>query len=113
MGGHDSQLNALNSILGMGWESSPWPINATLPGSMLRFDREGDSVAASYWYPSDFSKIDGVMSKSKVSFSHSAGNTLSLSELKDRVERGTISACVNKWNHQEDTSRVTKDDDDS
>lgn len=104
--GHDGQQNALNAILDMRWEASPWPINATLPGSMLRFDRQGDTVKATYWWPSDFSILDGAMSFSKANFFRNADiNTLTLRDFKSRVKRGIVATCANPWHYSYKSGR--------
>jgi len=86
--GHDTQLNALNAALGLSWEPTPFPINATLPGSALRFDRQGDTVEISYVYPSSVSDSTGAMS------SVPAGpGKLSIAEMRALVEKGSDGAC--------------------
>ena len=51
--GHDADLDALAELFGMEWETTPFPPNATTPGSALRFDvMEEDVVEASMHYQS-------------------------------------------------------------
>lgn len=59
--GHDSQLDGLKSIMGLGWDASPFPANVTLPGSMLRFQRDGAKVTASYIFVPNFTDDSGDM----------------------------------------------------
>eukprot|EP00448_Togula_jolla_P015449 CAMPEP_0170579544 /NCGR_PEP_ID=MMETSP0224-20130122/6039_1 /TAXON_ID=285029 /ORGANISM="Togula jolla, Strain CCCM 725" /LENGTH=304 /DNA_ID=CAMNT_0010902573 /DNA_START=175 /DNA_END=1087 /DNA_ORIENTATION=+ len=60
--GHDTQLIALAGALDLTWNPSPYPTDAMLPGSALRFDLRGDMVDISYVYPSSLRDDDGTMS---------------------------------------------------
>ncbi|CAK0836650.1 unnamed protein product, partial [Prorocentrum cordatum] len=59
--GHDSDMMMLKGALGLEWDTAPYPLNVTLPGSMLRFIRDGDQVSASYAYVGDFNSTAGEM----------------------------------------------------
>ena len=49
--GHDADLDALAELFGMSWHTTPFPKNATTPGSALRFDLDtNNNVAASVQY---------------------------------------------------------------
>ena len=49
--GHDGDLDALGEMFGLEWETSPFPKNASTPGSALRFDASASSsIAASVHY---------------------------------------------------------------
>ena len=52
--GHDTQQDALAELFGISWTTSPFPPNATTPGSALRLDMldDGSTVAASVHYQS-------------------------------------------------------------
>ena len=43
--GHDTELDALATLFGISWNTDPFPMNATTPGSALRFDVVDDSSA--------------------------------------------------------------------
>jgi hypothetical protein len=40
--GHDTDMDAIGALFGMSWSSSPWPADASTPGSAVRFDLEAD-----------------------------------------------------------------------
>jgi len=93
--GHDSDLMLLNLVLDIIWDAYPFPVNATLPGSMLRFDRDGDTVTANYVYPQDFGEPywrDRMLTE-PAKFSGSS-NVISLQNFQDRVEQRSIAACA-------------------
>lgn len=95
--GHDTQQNGLNAILDLGWDASPLPVNATIPGSFLRFDLTEDTVSATYHFIANFSREDGEMTNALASFGQAWGNSVPLSELRNRVESNSNVACANPW----------------
>lgn len=94
--GHDTTLNALQAILGLSWIPTPWPPNATMPASALRFDRVGKEVNISYIYVQNYSEETGVMATVPVTtlFGDAFGS-LSWSEFKHLAKRNTVKDCVN------------------
>ena len=50
--GHDSDLDGLGVMFGLEWNPAPFPANATVPNSALRFDFDDESndVSVSYLY---------------------------------------------------------------
>merc|ERR1712187_589454 len=97
--GHDSQLNALNAALGLNWNASPFPVNATLPGSALRFDREGRHVRVSYVYLANFSDDTSTMTVVPA-----MSGSMSITKLSAAV----VDACANPVDSQ--WQQMTKSD---
>lgn len=95
--GHDSDMMKLKGAVGLVWDPEPFPSNSTLPGSMLRLDRDGDQVTASYVYVGNFSSNSGEMLSVPARFQPSNTSTLSLAELLSRLKEGSIEACA--YNH--------------
>lgn len=101
--GHDTQMNALQGLLGLTWRPSPWPDNPTMPGSALRFDREGDTVSVSYVYVKNYSETTGAMETVNVEVAGSdraLPHMISMAALKTLVENGADAGCVTplpKW----------------
>lgn len=95
--GHDSQLHGLNAILDLGWDASPLPANATVPGSFLRFELTEDMLSATYHFIANFSREDGEMTSAPASFGQAWGHSLPVSELRKRVESNSNAACANPW----------------
>eukprot|EP00747_Dinoflagellata_sp_TGD_P209731 gnl/TRDRNA2_/TRDRNA2_83107_c0_seq1.p1 gnl/TRDRNA2_/TRDRNA2_83107_c0~~gnl/TRDRNA2_/TRDRNA2_83107_c0_seq1.p1 ORF type:complete len:419 (-),score=68.68 gnl/TRDRNA2_/TRDRNA2_83107_c0_seq1:58-1314(-) len=97
--GHDTQLNALSGALNLAWNAHPFPANATLPGSVLRFEREGDTIRASYFFVTNFSDSTGSMTTVPVSFLGSSATeddktAVSVTDFRELVEKGSIAACA-------------------
>lgn len=92
--GHDSDIMMLNRALGLSWNAKPFPVNATLPGSMLRFDREGDTITASYMYVANFSNKDGVMLSVPALFNGSSNN-IAASAFARLAEQNSVEQCAN------------------
>jgi hypothetical protein len=92
--GHDNNIMNMLGALELSWTPTPFPQNATLPGSMLRFDLEGGKVTASYTYVTDFSSEDGAMSTVPAVFAHTSSSTSSLGDFQDLIEKNTIGACA-------------------
>jgi len=92
--GHDTQQGGLNGALGISWDPSPWPINATTPGSALRFDKDGDSdtVSVSYVFNNDLSGVD--MQSVPVTFPGFKAGTITMKGLRDLVQKNIVEACA-------------------
>jgi len=95
--GHDTELDALAEIFGLSWSTSPFPPNATTPGSALRFDVQEDqtSIAASIHYQA----FDGTTAVQTVpvDFTWSASSaTPSLAEIRTWLEPRLDSTCSPK-----------------
>jgi len=92
--GHDSDIMMLNGALGLSWNAQPFPVNTTLPGGMLRFDREGDTITSSYMYVVNFSSTDGVMLSVPALFNGSSHN-ISASAFARLAEQNSVEQCAN------------------
>jgi len=93
--GHDTNQGGL-SALGLHWDASPWPVDVTLPGAFLRFDRElgSDEISISYVFPDDFSPAaSGKTVSVPAGFPDTPLGKVSLASLRERVESGTDAAC--------------------
>lgn len=93
--GHDSQLNAMIAGLDMTWDPSPFPVNATLPSSALRFERVGDQVHVEYVFLSNVTDESGHMSVVPVTFGGNGGSNILMEDLSARVKKGSVAACSN------------------
>eukprot|EP00927_Polykrikos_kofoidii_P047048 TRINITY_DN4113_c0_g1_i1.p1 TRINITY_DN4113_c0_g1~~TRINITY_DN4113_c0_g1_i1.p1 ORF type:complete len:406 (-),score=53.77 TRINITY_DN4113_c0_g1_i1:109-1326(-) len=91
--GHDTNLIQLGSLLNLTWPAGPFPTNSALPGSMLRFDRDGDLVTATFMYPADYGSLDGTMTSVPAVFAETGKNTIALSVFRDHLVQGTITSC--------------------
>jgi hypothetical protein len=94
--GHDADLDALAELFGMEWQTSPFPANATTPGSALRFDvMQGGNVEASVHYQAyqagSPSKVLQV--PANYMWSVDKSSTASLSSIKSWVEPRYDPAC--------------------
>jgi hypothetical protein len=94
--GHDSDLMLILGALGLTWDAKPYAVNSTLPGSMLRFDRDGDTITASYNYVKDFGADGGIMEKVPAVFwSSTKSQQISLKAFQELVETGSFKDCAN------------------
>mmetsp|Transcript_140134 Transcript_140134/g.390702 ORF Transcript_140134/g.390702 Transcript_140134/m.390702 type:complete len:408 (+) Transcript_140134:56-1279(+) len=93
--GHDSDLMMLKGALGLTWNPSPFPMNATPPGAMLQFVREGDRMSATYFYVGNFSDTSGAMLSASAVFSSTASESIGFAEFRDLLQKGSIPACAN------------------
>lgn len=92
--GHDANMMMLNGALGLWWDAHPYTVNATLPGSMLRFDREGDTITASYTFVANYSNMDGEMLTVPARFG-SSSSQISLQDFEQLAEKGSVGSCAN------------------
>ncbi|CAJ1394923.1 unnamed protein product [Effrenium voratum] len=92
--GHDSQLNALQAIFELYYTPTPWPPQATLPASALRFDRTGSKVTITYHYV-DFAEDSGAMIQVPVALENSFGQ-VEVSHLLRKALQNTVMECVNQ-----------------
>jgi hypothetical protein len=98
--GHDTQLNALSGALGLTWSPGSYPVNATIPGSALRFDSDGDSISVSYLVPANFSHEGDAMGSMKsvpATFFESGTNAVSVQSFQRLVSEGSVPACANNF----------------
>lgn len=91
--GHDTNMIMLKGALGLSWEPEPYAGNATLPGSLLRFDRHGTKVKASYWFLKDFSNTDGVMESVPARFALTGSEIIGIEEFYQLLMHGSSSQC--------------------
>jgi hypothetical protein len=92
--GHDTDLMVLKGMLGLLWTPAPFPSNATIPGSMLRFVREGDRVRATLFYVKTFSDTSGEMLSVDAAFSTTSSAEISLNSFQGLLESGSLAACA-------------------
>eukprot|EP00931_Biecheleriopsis_adriatica_P053334 TRINITY_DN31201_c0_g1_i2.p1 TRINITY_DN31201_c0_g1~~TRINITY_DN31201_c0_g1_i2.p1 ORF type:complete len:480 (-),score=80.33 TRINITY_DN31201_c0_g1_i2:147-1586(-) len=92
--GHDSNIMMLKGALGLFWEPSPFAANATIPGCMLRFDRTGRIITASYWYPASFRDLSGKMLQVPAIFASTGSSRISVRRFKRLLEAGSLEACA-------------------
>eukprot|EP00971_Amphidinium_carterae_P287818 5713715-Amphidinium_carterae.2 len=93
--GHDTQLNALSGGLGLTWDPSPLPVNATLPGSFLRFTRSGEDVAVTYSFHANFSQVDEPVTTVPAVFVQGGMRAkTTFDDFKQRVEAGSDARCA-------------------
>jgi len=93
--GHDTNQGGM-AALGLLWDANPWPAQANLPGSFLRFDRDegSDEVTLSYAFLDDYSpNAGGALRSVPAGFSNPYVGTVSLRFLRQIVEEGTEPAC--------------------
>lgn len=93
--GHDQDLMVLGGLLGLEWDAAPFPVNVTLPGSMLRFDRKGNEVSVSYAFVEDPRDDSGAMRSVPANFVSSGKNSMSLSDIDDLLDDNSVDACAN------------------
>lgn len=94
--GHDSQLWSLAATLGLWWAAEPLPMLPTLPGSMLRFDKVGDTVTVSYLYAL-FTDSTGQLYTTPATVAGANNSSkLSLSQLQAIANAGINQTCVVK-----------------
>ena len=91
--GHDSQMWGLAGTLALRWQAAGLPLLPTLPGSMIRFDRDGDTVTVTYHYPL-FTDNSGVLYSTPANLGAVGGNQLSFSQLQSIASAGINPACV-------------------
>jgi len=104
--GHDTDITMIAGAFGLSWTAPPFAENATLPGSMLRFDLESDTVSASYHYVGSFDDGDplGAMMTSPALFSDTRSNHISLSAFEALGHEGTIKECA--FNYESDANGI-------
>merc|ERR1712113_604179 len=93
--GHDSDIMMLKGALDLTWDPEPYARNATLPGSMLRFVRDGDQVTASYIYVHNFSNANGHMQSVDARFVSSSSANLPVPAFVELLKAGSIEECAN------------------
>jgi hypothetical protein len=91
--GHDTDITSLNANFGIGWDASPFPVNTTLPGSILRIERDGDEVSASYLHIANFSNMDGAMVEEPALFGDQA-KQIPFAELERLAKANIIPECA-------------------
>eukprot|EP00930_Biecheleria_cincta_P026138 TRINITY_DN18476_c0_g1_i1.p1 TRINITY_DN18476_c0_g1~~TRINITY_DN18476_c0_g1_i1.p1 ORF type:complete len:500 (-),score=91.70 TRINITY_DN18476_c0_g1_i1:188-1657(-) len=92
--GHDANIMMIKGALGLRWEPEPFPANSTIPGCMLRFDRNGKVITASFWYPKTFSDTKGEMLSVPAIFASTASNKISASSFEHLLKHGSIEVCA-------------------
>lgn len=91
--GHDTNMLMLAGALGLSWDPKPYAVKATTPGSMLRFDRQGANVKASFYYVKDFSSDDGEMASVPGTFESTGTDTISMETFKRMLYDGSNEHC--------------------
>jgi len=93
--GRDTQLNALGAGLGLSWAPEPFPVNATLPNSALRFELEGDEIQVDYLFLANISDTSGAMVSVPATFGSTGSNRISMTGFSLLVSRASDAACSN------------------
>merc|ERR1712217_605901 len=93
--GHDSDIMMVAGALGLTWNATPYTGLVTLPGSMLRFDLDDNTISASYSYVANFSdaNVSGEMSTATVHFSDGSIK-MSMDTFQNLAEKNTIAECA-------------------
>lgn len=93
--GHDTDLVTLSRIFGLRWEADPWGVNASLPGSFLRFDFDPNtsSVTATYNYVASFATAAGSISIVPADFGNGVGNVAPVADMIQSAHKNTIPEC--------------------
>ena len=98
--GHDGDLDALASLLGLSWRTHPFPENATTPGSALRFDLDANRtmVSVSVVY-NEFVSADATPHSVRASIGAAGGaSSMPLTDFTQLVGRVLDPACVEPHN---------------
>lgn len=90
--GHDTNLDGLNVLLGLQWDASPYPENATPPGGMLRLTLSEGKVRAAFLYTT-FESTDGNMTEVPARFG-GVSDTMDLDEFVDSARQTVDWRCV-------------------
>jgi len=90
--GHARQLNAFNA-LGVSWDAAPYPVNASLPNSVLRLDLEGGFVTGSYLFVTNFTDETGDMTAVPVRFG--TEERVPSARFADLLTSGSDDSCAN------------------
>jgi len=91
--GRKSNILELAGVLGIWWPTQPK--NVTKTGSWLRFDREGDTISASYEFPLENAVgSNGAMTSVPVYFTKNGKSSISFAEYKELGEQNTIAECA-------------------
>merc|ERR1712157_27626 len=91
--GHDTNMVMLKGALGLTWKPEPFAANATLPGSMLRFDRIANVIKASYWFLADYSSDNGTMRQVPAEFASTGSDKITITKFVDLLKEGSSSLC--------------------
>eukprot|EP00929_Paragymnodinium_shiwhaense_P053620 TRINITY_DN26853_c0_g1_i1.p1 TRINITY_DN26853_c0_g1~~TRINITY_DN26853_c0_g1_i1.p1 ORF type:complete len:405 (+),score=50.59 TRINITY_DN26853_c0_g1_i1:81-1295(+) len=94
--GHDTNQGGLNGALGLSWQPDAFPANSTMPGSMLRFDLQDNTVTASYAFVEDFSK-GGSLKSVPVEFPGTASSTMALDAFLKLADGSIVAECANHF----------------
>uniref|UniRef100_A0A7S1F0D2 Acid phosphatase n=1 Tax=Noctiluca scintillans TaxID=2966 RepID=A0A7S1F0D2_NOCSC len=90
--GHARQLNAFNA-LGVSWDAAPYPVNASLPSSVLRLELEGGFVTGSYLFVTNFTDETGDMTAVPVRFG--TEERVPIARFADLLTSGSDVSCAN------------------
>ena len=93
--GHDGDLDALATLLGLSWHTAPFPPNATTPGSALRLDLgpdDGATVQASVAYQ-QFSGAAPLLQVANATWTATGQSAATLSEVRAWLQPRLDPAC--------------------
>jgi len=90
--GHESQLSAFNAV-GVSWDAAPFPVNATLPSSVLRLELDGGFVTGSYLFVSNFTDETGDMTAVPARFG--IDERVPIARFADVLASGSEDSCAN------------------
>merc|ERR1712032_49104 len=91
--GHDTNMIMIKGALGLTWKPEPFAANATLPGSMLRFDRIADKIKASFWFVANFSSDEGTMHQVPAEFASTGSDQITVAKFVHLLTIGSSPTC--------------------
>jgi hypothetical protein len=94
MVGHDSDLDAVATVLGLEWHTPPFPANATTPGAGVRFDLFEDQVRASVFYQALDGGVELLQADAKWTWGGEGGAAVGLEELQEWIKGRVTTECV-------------------
>lgn len=94
--GHDETMWSLAATIGLTWTPAGLPVLPTVPGSILRFDLDGDSVTSTYMYPlfTDTGADTGKLYSAPVTFTAVGSTSIPMSNLTKVAQAGINMECV-------------------
>eukprot|EP01125_Pyxidicula_operculata_P012322 TRINITY_DN4044_c0_g1_i1.p1 TRINITY_DN4044_c0_g1~~TRINITY_DN4044_c0_g1_i1.p1 ORF type:complete len:374 (-),score=93.82 TRINITY_DN4044_c0_g1_i1:24-1145(-) len=95
--GHDTNIEGIGGMLGLKWNSPPYPVNTTAPGSALRFDVyhgvSGLEVHSSF-VSTPFSTTRGHLTVTPATYTNSGSNKLPVGTFINLANNVIDARCV-------------------